>query len=164
MRLQLFFASHTVATLRCRVTLTRIRVSLAVVTDAQIVNTSRPSLLFCHTGIVRFAVAVVGVVGGDCGALVVRSSFDAVPLAPSFCQSVSGCDACLGLSTCAVRRVGPLSPAAGTASRCCSCPGRQLPWVVARPVWPLSAGSWPGCLAIVFRTGRRGGNWEDCSR
>ena len=101
---------HTVVTLRCRVTLTRIRVSLAVVTDTQIVNTSRPSLLVCHTRIVRFAVAVVGVVGGDCGALVVRSSFDAVPLAPSFCQSVSGCDACLGLPMCAVWRVVPLSP------------------------------------------------------
>ena len=51
----------------------------------------------------------------------------------------------------------PFSPAAGTASRCCSCPGRQLPWAVARPVWPLSARSWSGCLALVFRTGRRGG-------
>ena len=101
---------HTVATVRCRVTLTRIRVSLAVVTDAQIVNTSRPSLLVCHTRIVRFAVAVVGVAGGDCGALVVRSSFNAVLLAPSFCQSVSGCDACLGLPTCAVWRVVPLFP------------------------------------------------------
>ena len=109
MRLQLFFASH-VAALRCRVTLTRICVSLAVVTDAQIVNTSRPSLLVSHTRIVRFAVAVVGVVGGDCGALMVRSSFDAVPLAPSFCQSVSGFDACLGVPTCAVWRVGPLFP------------------------------------------------------
>ena len=104
---------HTVATLRCCVTLTRIRVSLAVVTDAKIVNTSRPSLLVCHTRIVRFTVAVVGVVGGDCGALVVRSSFDAVPLAPSFSQSVSGCDACLGLPTCAVWRVVLLSPHCG---------------------------------------------------
>ena len=28
---------------------------------------------------------------------------------PSFCQSVSGCDACLGLPTCALWRVVPLS-------------------------------------------------------
>ena len=155
---------HTVATLRCRVTLTRIRVSLAVVKDAQTVNTSRPSLLVCHTRIVRFAVAVVSVVGGDCGALVVRSSFDAVPLAPSFCQSVSGCDASLGLPTCAVWRVVPLSPRCwnGIALLFLS---RTPAALGGRQAGVATVGEvlvWLSGTCIPHWTQRR--NWEDCSR
>ena len=45
-------------TTRCRVTLTRTRVSLAVVSAGEL------QTLFCHTGVVSGAVAVVG---GDSG-------------------------------------------------------------------------------------------------